>query len=136
MIIFPGVRADRRLLGLPFLSHISGISNINQQAIAERIDYFQEKVSTLAENVEATFNFPFLRQFGQIYLRNLSRGPLGPIIRLGDTVVRAMRRSGLGTEENRVDWEQEQDQVYNYDEDYQNYPERGYYYGGYRNHIW
>ena len=102
----------------------------------ERIDYFQERVSTLAENVEKTFSFPFLRQFGQIYLRNLSRGPLGPLMRLGDTVVRAMRRSGHSSQEKEVNWEQEQDQFDNYYEDYQNSPEQGYHYSGYRNYNW
>ena len=101
----------------------------------ERIDYFQERVSTLAENVEKTFSFPFLRQFGQIYLRNLSRGPLGPLMRLGDTVVRALRRSDH-SQQQEVNRDQEQDQLYNYYEDYQNSPSHGYYSGGYRNYIW
>ena len=111
------------------------MSNINQQVIAERIDYFQEKVSTLAENVEKTLNFPFFRKFGQNYLRNLSRGPLGPMMRLGDNIVRAMRRSDQSHEEQRDSWDQEQDQIYHYDEDYQNYPSHGYY-SGYRNNYY
>ena len=102
---------------------IPGVSRINEQMMAERIDYLQEKVSILVENVERSFDFPVLRQFGERYVRNLSQGPLGTIFRLGSTVMKAIRRSGHRTGDSD---RQHYDYHYNYEE-YESIPSHGYY---------
>ena len=105
------------------------------------MDDLQEKVSTLVNNVENSLDFPLLRQFGDVYMRNLRQGPLGVMMRLGSRVMNVLRRSDpppnfhrdrveskkYNSQEKRK-LHKEEDNYY-YDEEYENIPSHRYYYG-------
>lgn len=109
--------------------------------VGARMDYIQEKVSTLVQNVESSLEFPMLRQFGDVYMQNLRRGPLGLMMRLGSRVMNVLRRSDTPQQFQRDRLEskkynnQEKIKPYNeednyyYYEEYENIPSHRYDYG-------
>ena len=112
------------------------VTGVSDQLVAQRMDYFQDKISTLVDNVEDSLDFPMLRTFGNLYMRSLRQGPIGTMMRLGSRVLSAIRRSDNTADSyqdryknKKYDKFYRDDDNYYYYEEYENIPSHRYYNG-------